>query len=50
MIEAFPYLTKFLNIYMSLPTASCEAERIFSALSLIIRKQTSINHARGKNK
>jgi len=32
-------LTKILNIYMSLQTASCEAERKFSALSVIIRKQ-----------
>jgi len=32
---------------MSLPTASCEAESNFSALSIIIRKQTSIDHAKG---
>ena len=33
---------------MSLPTASCEAERNFSTLSIIIRKQTSNDHATGK--
>jgi hypothetical protein len=33
---------------MTLPVMSCEAERIFSELSVIIKKKKLINYARGK--
>jgi len=47
--EGFPiFKKKLLIIYMSLPTASCETERVISALLIIIRKQTSNSHARRK--
>jgi len=35
-------------MYATLPITSCEAERNFSKLSIIVGKQISINHVRGK--
>jgi hypothetical protein len=34
--------------FICLPTLSCEIERIITALTIIIRKQTSNSHARRK--